>query len=338
MCQNKELNYLVEMINEQIYPYTITEGYKENLSEWIQKFDYEILVESVETGVRAYLEYDKTGNATGESTDNFLKKLGGIAYNNTLPPVDKEIRHLISKCRKKFYYWDDNKANELFDRYKVVLYHAGYDDDMIIEELQTSVDRFYKVSRYWDEWFEHMTTRIQTIQKTECLDDVEIYHNETVLSMEIINGLPKAFKRMSEQINACYENNLYDCAAMMMCRLIEHLLFVYYAILESEPNDFSIDNLESITKAIDFARTEPSVELSMDTKNNLLLFEELGSVSVDTFNDNLLIDDIEPHIEKYRAVIEELIEKSKIKPNTLFEWSSGSSHEKGCEHSHTASF
>lgn len=63
----------------------------------------------------AFEHYDD--NLEQESVNTFLNKLGGIAYNKSLPVIEQELKRIKNKCKSKFSYWDENRASEILSRY-----------------------------------------------------------------------------------------------------------------------------------------------------------------------------------------------------------------------------
>ena len=69
------------------------------------QYSYELLVDCINVGISRYFQYDENGKLTEESVAEFLNKLGGIAFNKSKSPIDKEILHLNNCGNARFYYW-----------------------------------------------------------------------------------------------------------------------------------------------------------------------------------------------------------------------------------------
>lgn len=120
-------------------------------------------------------------------------------------------------------------------------------------------------------------------------------------------------KSLCKQINASYENNLYDCTAVVMRRLLESLLVLCYqnANIESEimdKNGFYHISLDKMN-----AEQNKTLALSANTRKEMALFKDLGNYSAHKIWYNCTQQDIKPHIFKYRVIIEELMYKAGIK-------------------------
>jgi hypothetical protein len=114
--------------------------------------------------------------------------------------------------------------------------------------------------------------------------------------------------RVVQQINAAYENNLFDACALMMRRLLEILIIHCFESkgIEDQIKDESgaYQNLKTL---INKAKSKPEIKLSIDVKKDIDDFRELGNLSAHRVKYNCRRDDIRPLRIGYRAVIEELL-------------------------------
>lgn len=303
------------IISEKIFPYKLNEKGKADISQLVRKYDYDLLIECIDIGIATYFRYDEDGQVTKESVSVFIQKLGGIAYNKSRTPVEQEVYHLKNKCKKLFAYWNDSKANEIFYDYITALKNAGYSDNQIVNDLHTEVNRLCNNSHNWSSWSEIMLKWIDDIKHWHDKDNVEIEQSGTILPTDLFADLSFNFQNLCEQINASYENNLYDCAAVMMRRLLEGLLILSYQNQEIEKDITSEDGLShfSLDKIIKNATNNQKLKLSANSKKGLSFFKDLGNYSAHKIWYNCRRHDIEPHILKYRVIIEELLYISGLK-------------------------
>ena len=303
------------IVNEKISPHFLNEKGKAEISQLTRKYDYNLLLECIDIGIATYFRYGENGQVTKESVENFINKLGGIAYNKSRSPIDQEVYHLKNKCKKLYAYWNSDKADEILYIYIEALKNAGYSENQIIKDLQTEVNRLCNNSYNWSEWSDRMLNWIDDIKHWNNKDDVEIGQSGTVLPTMLFDGLSSNFQRLCQQINASYENNLYDCAAVMMRRLLEGLLVLSYQNYEIESEITTKDGTHHfmLDKIIKNAGNNQTLKLSANVKKELALFKDLGNYSAHKIWYNCTKQDIEPHILKYRMIIEELLYKSGLK-------------------------
>jgi hypothetical protein len=119
---------------------------------------------------------------------------------------------------------------------------------------------------------------------------------------------------LSRQINACYEHNAFDGCAVLMRRLVEVLLILSYQAngIESKIKDSSGD-YKQLVKIIGDAVSNPTLDLSKNTKACLDTFRELGNFSAHQIYYNAKRKDVQKEILGFRAAVEELLYKAGIK-------------------------
>ena len=239
-------------------------------------YSYELLCECVDIAASSYLNYDNEGRLTKESAEDFINKIGGIAYNKSLSPIDQQINYLLNIGKHQFSYWDKQKANALLREYIYQLQVYGWTSYMITNDLKTDSLRLIKESRNWSDWTAKIENWIQDIKSwIEEKNSDEVRQSGTILPNELIKDLPGNIRKLCEQINASYECNL--------------------------------------DKIIINAQENQTLKLSANTKKDMMLFKDLGNYSAHKIWYNCTKEDIEQNALKYRTIIEELLYKSGIK-------------------------
>ena len=302
------------IIKEKIYPFELNEKGKSDLAQLINNYSYELLVECINIGVSQYFQYSEDGKLLEDSVNTFLNKLGGIAHNKSLTPIEQEIKRINNKGKIEFYDWNNQLANSTLDNYISALRSATWTDEQIYNALKTEVIALINKSHSWSEWLSNMEERIDDIHGWDVTDDINIEQNETILPLAIFYNLQQNFQSICKQINASYEHNLYDCTAVMMRRLLEGLLITMYQNngIESKIKNKNGRHL-TLDKIIKNAENNSQLSLSSSTKNSMYKFKNLGNYSAHKIWYNTTKKDIEPLVFDYRVVIEELIYKSKLK-------------------------
>lgn len=303
------------IILEKIYPYVLNDRGHSDISQLVRQYSYELLLECIDIGVSSYFRYDDEGNLTRESVSVFLSKLGGIAYNKSRSPIDQEIVHLKNKGKAKFSYWNPTRADELLHEYVKGLSLYGWSESMILSDLRGDVAHMMNNSSNWSQWSSAISGWIEDVKKWSNDDSVSVEQLGTVLPDALFDGLPTNVQMLCKQINASYENNLFDCSAVIMRRLLESLLVLSYQKLgiESEIMDKNGNHHITLDKIIKNAEQNTTLSLSANTKKDMALFKDLGNYSAHKIWYNCTQQDIKPHILKYRVIIEELMYKAGIK-------------------------
>jgi len=301
------------IVLEKIYPYTLNERGMADVSQLVRQYSYELLVECIDIGVSNYFRYDAEGNLTKESVNEFLNKLGGIAYNKSRSPIDQEIYHLKNKGRFQFAYWNEQKADDLLQEYVQALRSYGWTEEKILEDLKGETVRLMNKKRNWTEWSEAMSQWIYDVKHWSNQDTVSVEQLGSILPDTLFENLPANVQSLCKQINASYENNLFDCTAVIMRRLLEILLVLSYQKVGIEADIMNGNYHVTLDKMIKNAEQNSTLALSANTKKDMVLFKDLGNYSAHKIWYNSTQGDIKPHILKYRAIIEELMYKSGLK-------------------------
>ena len=301
------------IILEKIHPFELNEKGMANLSQLIRRYPYELLVECIDIGVSSYFRYDQNGNLTKESVEKFLAKLGGILYNKSSSPVEQEINHLKNKGKCQFTYWNSKLADNLLHEYVQELVLQGWSENMVLNDLKGESVRMMNGSNNWSDWRYTMEQWINDIKHWSNEDSTTVEQLGTILPDDLFNLLPTNVQSLCKQINASYENNLFDCAAVIMRRLLETLLVLSYQKAGVETDIMNGNYHVTLDKIIKNAEQNVALALSANTKKDMALFKDLGNYSAHKIWYNCTQGDIKPHILKYRAIIEELMYKSGLK-------------------------
>lgn len=121
-------------------------------------------------------------------------------------------------------------------------------------------------------------------------------------------------ERIAKQINAAYEQNIFDGCAVLMRRLVEILLILSYqglgidgAIKDANGNYFMLDGI------ISDAKSNATLNLSRNGKSSAETFRTLGNFSAHRIEYTCKREYIKPEIANFRALVSELLHKAGIR-------------------------
>lgn len=121
-------------------------------------------------------------------------------------------------------------------------------------------------------------------------------------------------ERLAKQINASYEQNIFDGCAVLMRRLVEILLVLCYQqlaidheIKDAAGNYFMLDGI------ITNARGNTVLNLSRNGKTAVETFRTLGNFSAHKIEYTCKREYIKPEIANFRALVSELLHKAGIR-------------------------
>ena len=161
-----------------------------------------------------------------------------------------------------------------------------------------------------------------SVKKLEQLRDVypeiseaeEIVSDDSILPEVLLQETKRPYLiKLAQQINASYENNLFDACSLMMRRLLEVLLIHTFekSGIEGDVKDAE-GNYQNLKTLINKAISRPEIDISSDVKKDIDKFRELGNFSAHRVKYNCRRDDIRTTKLEYRATIEELLYASGL--------------------------
>ncbi|AUI82456.1 hypothetical protein [Alteromonas macleodii] len=145
-------------------------------------------------------------------------------------------------------------------------------------------------------------------------EDNEIIETiDSIIPRSLYLGTRGYIESLCKQINASYENNIFDGTAVLMRRLLEIMFILSYEKLaiasEIKDSDNEYKNLNFI---IGNAISNSPLSLSRNTRDCLDQFRKVGNFSAHKIHYNAKKSDIRNIALDYRAAIEELLYKSEL--------------------------
>lgn len=142
----------------------------------------------------------------------------------------------------------------------------------------------------------------------------ETISHDTIVQESLVHVERGFVTSLIKQINASYENNIFDGCAVLMRRLIEVLLILSY----EEQNiakciKDGAGHYKMLNVIIDDALTNSTLSLSRNTKEHLDTFRKLGNFSAHKIYYNAKKRTIDQISLDYRAAIEELLYKCNLR-------------------------
>ncbi len=305
----KEISF-IEYINNKITPYHLTPSAENKAILLLKKYSLELLIECVDISLATYITYDDKGQPTQSSINKAIDKIGGVAYNKSLSPIEKEIAHICNTGVKAYSYWDDKKAKALLHKYVKYLSKHWSEFD-IIQDLKTEVMDLFATKSSSSQWTNQISNWIEDIIGWDKPSEKPI-PDETILPNDLFISAPRFLTTIQQEINASYQYGLYDCTAIMMRRLMEILLIQAYRKKGIEPEIKNGDYYINLDGIIKNANTNTTLDLTTNTKKDLKTIKDFGNLSAHRILFNCTQSDIDTIKLKFRTVIEELLYKAQI--------------------------
>ncbi len=142
----------------------------------------------------------------------------------------------------------------------------------------------------------------------------EVISQDSILPIGLYSQTRGFIENICMQINASYENNIFDGCAILMRRLIEILLILGYKSINREEEILEESgSFKSLSYIVKYTNSKRVFGLTKDTYEILDDFRELGNFSAHKIQYNCKKGDISKLKMKFRVAVEELLYASKLK-------------------------
>lgn len=235
--------YLIDYINGKIEPYSLTKQGAQNVRKAIRKSNFTTALDAIDETFDHYITYDNGEDINKDSVDEFLSKIGGYLYINSLPPVEKEMYHILNSCKARFRWWDQRTGKGLVLNYIDALRDQGWSEDRILDDLKTELRRASNEQRNWSQWtdlMEKWTSDIRGWSKNQrqvqdetgkySIPDEYMNRNEDI-SLYYATGRFETFKYI-------YESSGF-CTRARWKNVLKYLDDELYRFLIDQRNDFA---------------------------------------------------------------------------------------------------
>jgi len=141
----------------------------------------------------------------------------------------------------------------------------------------------------------------------------EVIAFDSILPESLFLGTRGYIEKLCRQINASFENNIFDGAAVLMRRLMEVLLVQGYDHQNRLAEIKDGDDLKNLNTIINYTVSNNVFSLSKGTKDCLDIFRKLGNFSAHRIQYNCGKTELKKVAMEYRVAIEELLYASGLK-------------------------
>ena len=159
------LDEFIALVDSRIAPYSVSINGRNNLAKIYDKFPSDILRESVDIGAAQYFKYNKEGVLTKKSVEMFLDKLGGIAYNKTLTPIEQRIGYIKRRGAEVYNNWDPDEVEDVLQAYVNTLRRDEWSDEDILEDLKKEVPKLFTRRPSMRSWINAISDWMKDIEE-----------------------------------------------------------------------------------------------------------------------------------------------------------------------------
>lgn len=155
--KEKEKIKLIEYVNNLFNDNILSERAINKITEVYNDFGYDETKKAIDTLFDQEIEYNSTGEINHQSFDRFIKKIYGTCRNNQQHIVDKAIKHIKNKCRKKWELnYDEQNVDNLITKILEKLMRLNIDEMKIADFFEVTIIHFTHKIFDQEEWSQKM--------------------------------------------------------------------------------------------------------------------------------------------------------------------------------------
>jgi hypothetical protein len=149
--ENDVLDMFEEYVNTKIKPFSINDTSRNTISNLINKFKIEQILDGIDEAAKKYIKYEK-GEVIRDSAELFLSKIGGVINFKNMPPINQKIAYIKGIARNRYSTWNEQNGSILLNNYILACRNYGWNDDKILEDLEQEVIPITKEAENWYIW------------------------------------------------------------------------------------------------------------------------------------------------------------------------------------------
>lgn len=160
------VNMVKEYVEAKIQPFTISICGKNDIRNYLRKYDANEILDAVDVSATAYLKFSNEDGLSKDSVEKFIDKIGGILFNRKLSPIEQKVMYIKNNAKKNLGYFDIRRASIILREYVATLRkYWNYSDDEIMKDLDSELAPRLGQAYNWTEWTSLIEDWITSIKK-----------------------------------------------------------------------------------------------------------------------------------------------------------------------------
>ena len=238
-----------------------------------------------------------------------LKKLTQLLIQNKVPKIDIATAYV-------WYHFNINESEislQEINEYFVDNALPKYNQTYLKEDLRknknvtkgNSLNTYKPVRKYQDD--------MESLYPFVVTKSEEVVTDDSILPDSLLQNTRGYIENIGKQINASYNNNVFDGCAVLMRRLLEILLIHSYDECNKLNEISEGDGYRNLSYIINYTMSNKPFKLSKEALETLDDFRQVGNFAAHKIQYNTKRKDIDNIRLKYRMTIEELLYAGKIR-------------------------
>jgi hypothetical protein len=240
---------------------------------------------------------------------NKLKKLIQILIQNKASKIDIATAFVWYHLNDKETEISLQEINDYFIANALPKYNQTYLKENLRKNKNvtkgSSVNTYKPVRKYQDD--------MELLYPFVITKSEEVITDDSILPDSLLHNTRGYMENIGKQINASYNNNIFDGCAILMRRLLEIFLIHSYEA-SNKLNEISEgDGYRNLSYIIKYTMSNKPFKLSKEALEILDDFRQIGNFAAHKIQFNTKRKDIDNIRLKYRMTIEELLYSAKIR-------------------------
>ena len=204
-----ELRMLIEYVNQKIGPWhRVNKTGEKKIRKEMRLNNITDIIDVIDEAFESSIEYEND-KITKDSAEDFINNIPRYLAVKRKGPVEQKLLYIRGICRKRFQYYRHDIATDLLDQYVEALRNKGYNDEVILHNLNTFLQPKTAKFGSWSVWRNSMYGWIDEIN-----------------DMQPVKESIKEGKNMGQRIPENYIESFTYQLCMSVYRRIELLLFL----------------------------------------------------------------------------------------------------------------
>lgn len=173
------LDLVIEYIHSKMPGYSLKEKAKKEVAKALNKYTVAKVLDTIDDAAEKTLKYDGNDELIRDSVEAYILNIHKFLYVDSQPVIRQKMFYVCGICKNRFNYWNREKGMQILETYVDALKRHGYNEGMLIKDMDDEVMPMTKKSKNWSEWsgiLEDWTDQINSWKQDENKPSEEKIH------------------------------------------------------------------------------------------------------------------------------------------------------------------
>jgi len=168
--QSDSLELVIEYIHSKMPGFSLKEKAKKEVGKALKKYNVAKVLDTIDDAAEKTLRYDGNDELIRDSVEEYINNIHKFLYVDSQPVIRQKMFYVCGICKNRFNYWNRVKGMQLLETYVEALKRHGYNEGMLIKDMDEEVMPMTKKCKNWSEWssiLDSWTDQINSWQQKE---------------------------------------------------------------------------------------------------------------------------------------------------------------------------